>query len=47
MARDRLDLGGGIEAALRDTLDLYIQYDVVFAKEYSEYLIFTGLNKKF
>lgn len=47
MARDRLDLGGGIEAALRDTLDLYIQYDVVFAKEYSEYLIFTGFNKKF
>lgn len=47
MARDRLDLGGGLEAALRDTLDLYIQYDVVFAKEYSEYLIFTGFNKKF
>lgn len=47
MARDRLDLGGGIEAALRDTLDLYIQYDVVFAKEYSEYLFFTGFNKKF
>ena len=47
MARDRLDLGGGIEAALRDTLDLYIQYDVVFDKEYSEYLIFTGFNKKF
>ncbi len=47
MARDRLDLGGGLEAALRQTLDLYIQYDVVFAKEYSEYLIFAGFNKKF
>lgn len=47
MARDRLDLGGGLEAAMRQTLDLYFQYDVEFADDYVAYLFFAGLNKKF
>lgn len=47
MAPDRLDLGGGVAAAMRETLDLYFQYDVEFAKEYVDYLFFAGLNKKF
>jgi hypothetical protein len=47
MARDRIDFGGGVAAAMRETLDLYFQYDVEFAKEYVDYLFTAGLNKKF
>lgn len=47
MARDRLDLGGGVDAALRDTVDLFFRYDVEFAKEYSNYLFYAGFHKKF
>ena len=47
MARDRLDLGGGVDAALRDTVDVFFRYDVEFAKEYSNYLFYAGLHKKF
>ncbi len=47
MARDRLDLGGGVDAALRDTVDVFFRYDVEFAKEYSNYLFYAGFHKKF
>ena len=47
MARDRLDLGGGVDAALRDTVDVFFHYDVEFAKEYSNYLFYAGFHKKF
>lgn len=47
MARDRLDLGGGVDAALRDTVDVFFRYDVEFAKEYSNYLFHAGFHKKF
>ncbi len=47
MARDRLDLGGGVDAALRDTVDLFFRYDVEFAKEYANYLFYAGFHKKF
>lgn len=47
MARDRLDLGGGLDAALRDTVDLFFHYDVEFAKEYANYLFYAGFHKKF
>ena len=47
MARDRLDLGGGVDAALRDTVDVFLRYDVEFAKEYSNYLFYAGFHKKF
>ena len=47
MPRDRLDLGGGLQAALKRTLDLYFQYDVEFARDYAAYLFFAGLNKKY
>lgn len=47
MARDRLDLGGGVDAALRDTVDVFFRYDVEFAKEYTNYLFYAGFHKKF
>lgn len=47
MARDRLDLGGGVDAALRETVDVFFRYDVEFAKEYSNYLFYAGFHKKF
>ncbi len=47
MARDRLDLGGGVDAALRDTVDVFFHYDVEFAKEYANYLFYAGFHKKF
>ena len=47
MARDRLDLGGGVSAAMRETLDLYFQYDVEFATDYVDYLFFDKKKKKF
>ncbi|MDO5308465.1 MAG: autotransporter domain-containing protein, partial [Planctomycetia bacterium] len=47
MARDKIDLGGGVAAALRDTLDLYAQYNVELAKEYAGYYVIAGFNKKF
>ena len=47
MARDRLDLGGGVDAALRDTVDLFFRYDVEFAQEYANYLFYAGFHKKF
>ncbi|MBR4832924.1 MAG: autotransporter outer membrane beta-barrel domain-containing protein, partial [Thermoguttaceae bacterium] len=47
MARDRLDLGGGVDAALRDTVDVFFRYDVEFAKEYANYLFYAGFHKKF
>lgn len=47
MARDRLDLGGGVDAALRDTVDVFLRYDVEFAQEYSNYLFYAGFHKKF
>ncbi len=47
MARDRLDLGGGVDAALRDSVDVFFRYDVEFAKEYSNYLFYAGFHKKF
>lgn len=47
MPRDRFDLGGGLGAALRDQLDVYLQYDVAFAKEYVDYAFLAGFNKKF
>ncbi len=47
MARDRIDLGGGVDAAMRGSLDLYLKYDVEFAKEYMDYLFMAGFNKKF
>ena len=47
MPRDRLDLGGGLQAAMKRTLDLYFQYDVEFARDYTGYLFFAGFNKKY
>ena len=47
MPRNRLDLGGGLEAAMKRTLDLYLQYDVEFARDYASYLFFVGFNKKY
>lgn len=47
MARDRLNLGGGVDAALRDSVDLFFQYDVEIAAEYADYLFFAGFNKKY
>lgn len=47
MARDRIDLGGGVDAALRDTVDVFFHYDVEFAKEYANYLFYAGFHKKF
>ena len=47
MERDKLDLGAGLDYALRDTFDVYIRYDLEVAKEYVDYLFFAGFNKKF
>lgn len=47
MARDRLELGGGVDSALRDTVDVFFRYDVEFAKEYANYLFYAGFHKKF
>ena len=47
MARDRLDLGGGVDAALRETVDVFFRYDVEFAQDYSNYLFYAGFHKKF
>lgn len=46
-ARDRLDLGGGLDVALHHCCDVYARYDVEFAKEYVDYLGNAGVNIKF
>ncbi len=47
MPRDLLDLGAGLDYALRDTFDLYIRYDAEIASNYADSLFFAGFNKKF
>lgn len=46
-ARDRLDLGGGVDVSLHHCCDVYMRYDVEFAKEYVDYLGDAGVNIKF
>lgn len=45
--RDRMELGGGIQYALRDSFDVYIQYEVEIANSYADQLFYAGFNKKF
>ncbi len=46
-ARDQIDLGTGLDYALRDTFDVFVKYDVGMAKGYVDYLFFAGFNKKY
>ena len=47
VVRDRLNLGAGITAALKESLDLYFYYNSTLAKDYTKYSISAGFNKKF
>jgi len=47
MARDRFDLGGGIDVALHHCSDVYLRYDAEFAKGYVDYFVDAGFNIKF
>ncbi|MBQ9873386.1 MAG: autotransporter outer membrane beta-barrel domain-containing protein [Thermoguttaceae bacterium] len=47
MGRDRIDVGAGVDFALRDQFDVYLKYDVKLAKEYSGHFFFAGFNKKY
>lgn len=47
MPRDRLLLGAGISAAMRDMLDLWFRYNSTIAGDYSSHVISAGVNLKY
>ena len=47
MPRDRMILGVGMAAALRDMVDLWMRYDSAFSGNYSAYTLSAGVNVKY